>query len=139
MTINYEQIGKNTDELVKATEWFTTLMHFLYNERGVTQQTLKIGTFTYDNDWTANLYCVLEEHPHITYVYFKEVRCEQGNVEDVILERIKRLTDLCYGWGFQDSTVDINWNLINDFRALLNENDNERFSICYDRIHSDLW
>lgn len=139
MTINYEQIGKNTDELIKATEWFTTLMSFLYNERQVTQMTLKIGTFTYDNEWTANLYCVLQEHQHIPYIYFKEVRYEQGNVEDVILERIERLTDLCYGWDFQDSTVDINWNLINDFRTLLNKNDNERFSICYDRIHSDLW
>lgn len=135
----YEQIGKNTDKLVKATEMFTTLMHFLCNERQVTQMTLKIGTFTYDNDWTANLYCVLQENQYITYVYFKVVRYDQDNIENVILERIRRLTDLCYGWGFEDSTIDINWNLINDFRALLNENDNEKFSMYYDRVHSDLW
>lgn len=142
MITKYERIGRNTEELVKTTEWFATLMYFLYNERNQYTSKLKIGTFFYDNDWSADIYCHLTEVADdevgamMPSIYFTTVKNSYGNV---IENRYMKLTDLCFGWEFEHSTITINWKIIDDYLRLLNEKERDTFVEYYDELHSTFW
>lgn len=135
----YEQIGINTKKLIDATEWFTTLMYYLYEERGYKDFKLKIGTFNYDDEWTADIYCMLWDKDGIADIFFREIRYDFHEEGEVIWGYIKRLTDLCFGWEFESSTVDINFDLIKDFRKLLTTAEEDDFIEYYDEVHADFW
>ena len=142
MVTKYERIGRNTEELVKSTEWFATLMYFLYNERNQNMNKLKIGTFSYDNDWNADIYCHLTEVADdevggmMPSIYFTTIKNSYGNVVE---SKYMKLTDLCFGWEFEYSTITINWKIIDDYLRLLNLKDKDTFIEYYDELHSTFW
>ena len=136
--MNYEQIGINTKKLIDATELFTTLMYFLHEERDEKDIKLKIGTFTYD-DWESEIHCVLEDKDGLADIYFTETRDGIFIIFYGGTERIKRLTDLCFGWNFDEAIVDINFNMIEEFRKLIDSRDGYLFDTYYDEIHGDFW
>lgn len=132
----YEQIGINTKKLIDATEWFTTLMYYLYEERGYENLELKIGTFNYDDEWIGDIYCILVEdiEDNLADIFFRIIRYDFGESG-----RIKRLTDLSFGWEFERSTININFNLVDDFRKLLTTAEEDDFIEYYDEVHADFW
>ena len=100
---------------------------------------LKIGTFSYANDWSADIYCHLTEvvgDNTIPIISFTMVKNDYGNI---IESRYMRLTDLCFGWEFEHSTITINWKIIDDYLRLLNQNERDTFVEYYDEIHSTFW
>lgn len=136
--MNYEQIGKNTRKLIDATELFTTLLYFLHEERKQKGLVLKIGTFAYD-DWESEIHCVLEDDDGLADIYFTETR--DGIFIKFLggTEKIKRLTDLCFGWNFDEAIVDIDFNIIKEFRKLIDSRDGYLFDTYYNEIHFDFW
>lgn len=136
--MSYEKIGINTKNLVDATEWFTTLMYFLHEEREQKGLTLKIGTFAYD-DWESEIYCVLEDNNGLADIYFTETRDDREIKIVGGTTKIKRLTDLCFGWAFDEAIIYINFDMIHEFRKLLTAKEDNIFDAYYDEVHCDFW
>lgn len=121
----------NNYQLLKfATEHFTQLIYFLEQERGYKKINLKIGNFKYD-DWEADLYCELNNDG----IFFKHIR-----IFDKKEWKHKSLTEnLIYGWGFEETKFNINFEIINTYYDILNEQDKDLYDSLYDEAHAHFW
>ena len=130
--IDIEKINKldNYRLMKESTELFMQLMYFYETERDCKNLTLKIGNFKYD-DWYADIWCVLNENG----VKFKHIR-DYDKFEwngNTLLEMY------AFAWDFEMTEFNFNFKLINDLYKLLNEDEKELYSMCYDEVHCKLW
>lgn len=134
---NYEQMGKNIECIVDTEELFTTFMYFLHEKKDYKELNLYIGTYTYEDGWTIDINCVLESYDGTCNIYFTETRYDKL-ISEPLTNQIK-LIDLCYGWGFDQSTININFDIINDYMDMLDNYDNDLFWEMYHDIHAEFW
>lgn len=131
--INKEQLEKlnNYKLLVVTTELFTQFATFLRDERNYKELNLEIGYFKYD-DWTAKLYCIIDEENNIKFKHVRDF--DQGSwSNDTLTEQ------LIYAWEFEDIKFNLNFDIINNFWKVLNEEDREIYSLIYDDVHERFW
>lgn len=131
--MDYCKIGKNFTILKDATEQYNEVMTFLYNERDYKYLELFIGTFQYE-DWKSKLYCVLDIHNQEPDIYFIE-----ENLERDVKSKYYRLTDLSYGWEFENAIININFNIRKNFYELLTTSDKHTYESIIDEVHSHFW
>lgn len=131
--MNYCKIGKNFIKLKDATEHYNEIMTFLYAERDYKYLELFIGTFEYD-DWKSKLYCILDVDNKTPDIYFIE-----ENLERNTKSKYYRLTDLAYGWSFEEAIININFDITKNFYDLLTTRDRYVFDSIIDEVHSHFW
>lgn len=134
--MNYEQMGRNLKDIIDTEELFTSFMYFLHEIKDYTELNIKIGTFTYEDEWTCDINCVLKSDNDICNVYFTETRYDLGNKP--VINKIK-LIDFCYGWSFDESVININFDIINDYMEMLDMYENNLFWEMFHEVHSDFW
>lgn len=134
--MNYEQMGKNLKKIVDASELFTTLMYFLHEVRDYKDLNIKIGTFEYEDGWTADINCILKSDNGLCDVYFTETRYDLGKTP--VTSHIE-LINLSYGWGFDESIIKFDFNIIKDFKAMLDAYESDLFWEMYHDIHAEFW
>jgi len=114
----------------ETTELFMQFMYFYETERNCKNLNLKIGNFEYD-DWYADIWCTLNENG----VKFKHIRDYDGFEwnGNTLLEMY------AFAWDFEMTKFNFNFKIINDLYKLLNEDEKEIYSMCYDEVHCKLW
>ena len=123
--------SNNYQLLILATERFTQFMYFLQDFRNYKNHKIKIGNFAYD-DWTSDIYCILDEEKG---VYFKHI----NNIDKRSWSHKTLTEQLIYAWGFEEIEFNINFDLINQFWHLLDDESKEQYDWNYDDIHSIFW
>ena len=130
--IDIERMKKldNYRLMKEATELFMQLMYFYETERNYKNLNLKIGNFKYDT-WYADIWCTLNENG----VEFKHIRDYDGFEwnGNTLLEMY------AFAWDFEMTEFNFNFRIINDLYRLLNKDEKEIYSMCYDEVHCKLW
>lgn len=118
-------------KLIVTTEYFANLLNFLRKYRNYNNLKLKIGYIEYD-DWSADLYCVLENNK----IYFKHIRREDNQEF-----KHKTLTEqLIYAWFFNDDMlIEIDYNIINNYWKILNDKDKRIYDELVNDTHCMFW
>ena len=127
-------MGKNIDILRRTTERYNELMTFLHEERNYNDLKLFIGTFEYD-DWIAKFYCILEVKNNTPNIYFLEKRNDIVSFES----KFNKLTDLCFGWGFDEAIIDFDLKIIDNFYDILSKSDKYIYDSIIDEVHCNFW
>lgn len=133
----YADIGRNIEKLRDATEVFAGFMRYLRVYREINNFKLKVGTFEYDEDWTCEMYCHMEDDDS-TYgsVYFTE---ENHSLGFDIQRKYKTLTELCHGDEFFTAEINIDYKPINEFLYLLDSSKQDDFSEILAETHAEFW
>ena len=105
-------------------------MYFLEDFRGYKEFKTKIGHFKYDG-WEADIYCILNK----TRVYFKHI--ERDNKQE--WKHATLTEQFIYAWDFEETNFNITFDIINNFWKLLNDEEKEAYSQCYDEVHAEFW
>lgn len=129
----YVGIGKNIEKLKNATEIFTAFMRYIRLYRGINSLKLKVGTFDYDNDWTCELYCYMEDDGE---VYFTE---EENSLGINVKKKHQTLTALSHGDEFSMAEINIDYKPINEFLYLLDRSNQNDFEEILTEAHCEFW